>query len=118
MKERDLNWIEKMNIWAGALFLGGSLYWKSWRLSLSILIGFLIVVVNFWFLKKIIFSAFQKQSSKFKLAITLGLKYVVLFVSVGFSIIYFDLHMVGLLIGISTLVISIIGFAVKQAFLF
>ena len=100
MKEADLVWIEKLNWGIGAALLGGSLYWASWKLSLSILGGFLIMAINFLFLKKIIFSAFQKRGSKARLAIVLGLKYVLLFVSVGFSIIYFDLHLIGLLVGI------------------
>lgn len=116
MREADLGWIEKLNGVVGALLLGGSLYWMSWRLSLSILIGFLIIATNFWFLKKIIFSAFQKQKSKLRVAVALGVKYVLLFVSIGLSVIYFDLHMVGLLVGISTLVISIGVFSIKRVF--
>ncbi|MBI3018866.1 MAG: ATP synthase subunit I [Deltaproteobacteria bacterium] len=117
MKEADLNWIEKLNGVVGGAFLIGSLYWTSWKLSLSILIGFLIIAANFWFLKRIISSAFQRQGVKLKLAAALGIKYLLLFVSVGLAIIYFDLHVVGLLVGISTLVISIMAFAIKQSFL-
>ena len=121
MKEADLNWIERLNGVIGVAFLMGSVYWMSWKLTLSILIGFLVVGANFWFLKKIISAAFHQsartQSSKLKLGIALAVKYLVLFVSVGLSIIYFDLHMIGLLVGISTLVISIMIFAIKQSFL-
>src|SRR3989338_849219 len=118
MREPTLIWIEKLNWTIGAAFLIGSIYWTSWKLSLSIFLGFLIIAVNFWALKKAIFSAFQKQGSKTGLAISMGFKYMVLFGSIGFSIIYFDLHVVGLLVGISTLVIAIMAFAVKQSFLF
>lgn len=121
MKEADLHWIERVNTLIGGVFIIGSLYWMSWKLTLSILVGFLVVGANFWFLKKIILAAFHQgvraQGSKLKLGVALAVKYLLLFVSVGLSIIYFDLHMIGLLIGISTLVISIMAFAIKQSFL-
>ncbi|MBI2646395.1 MAG: ATP synthase subunit I [Deltaproteobacteria bacterium] len=121
MKETDLNWIERVNALIGGIFLIGSLYWMSWKLTLSILTGFLVVGANFWFLKKIILAAFYQgvraQGSKLKLGVALAVKYLLLFVSVGLSIIYFDLHMIVLLVGISTLVISIMTFAIKQSFL-
>ncbi len=121
MKEQDLLWIEKTNGLMGAGLLLVSLYWMSWRLSLSILIGFLIAAANFWVLKKVILKAFQKQSSgqvgKLKLGMALVFKYLLLFVSVGLSIIYFNLHMGGLLIGMSTLVISMMMLGLKHIFL-
>lgn len=125
MKENDLLWIERSNIIVGVILLIGSLYWASWKLTLSILMGFLIVGANFWILKKVVLKAFHQsaqggawtQGSGFKLGMALVVKYLLLFMSVGFAIIYFDLHIMGLLVGISTLVISIMGLGIKQIFL-
>ena len=100
--------IEKINFILGGMALLGSLYWTSPKLSFSILAGFLIVFINFWLLKTIIFKLLQEKSNKLRLAVVLGIKYVLLLALIGISITYFNLHVGGLLIGISTLVIAII----------
>lgn len=116
MKEDQLFWIEKTTIILAAIFSIGSLYYTSFKLTLSIVLGFLIVQINFWLLRRIVFGLIRTQPKKAKLLIGLALKYILLFSMLGAAIFYFNLHVIGLLVGISTLVVAIVLLGVKEAF--
>ena len=108
MNKKVLVGVEKANVFLASVAVLVSLYGRSFKLTFSIFLGFFIVAINFWFLKKIIFDLMDSKSNKVRLAVMLGIKYVMLLGLLGISIVYFNLHLVGLLVGISTLVIAII----------
>lgn len=114
MNIRDLIWIEKTNIILMLLAFAGSFLY-SLSVSISLFFGFLVMKIDFWVLKKMIYRLIQNSPARAVIGILLGLKYVALFTILGIVIVYFDLHPGGLLVGVSTLVVSIVLFGAKQA---
>ena len=114
MKSEQLLWTQRAHIIISAGILLGSLYFGHALLTGSILLGFLIVWVNFGLLKRAVLGGAEKNISKTRLSVLLIGKHLVLMAILGAAILYFNLHPMGLLIGVSTLVMAIILFALKE----
>lgn len=119
MKDRRLISIHRaMNV--GAIVVSaGSLYFGSFALTLSIFLGYLFIKINFWLLCLIVSSilrADSPQCKKGRLLTALIAKYVGLVVGGGLLLYYFDLHAIGLLIGMMTLIIAIGMLAMREIF--
>ena len=85
-----------------------SLFWKSAPLSLSILFGAVVSLSNLWMLERIYRQILLGPQNKGILFASVLGKYLLLIGILGISIVYFNLHLVGLLIGLSTLIGAIL----------
>lgn len=108
--------IEKTNFFLTILLLPMSFILGSWKMMVSLFLGFLIAGSNYWVLKRSIMSLLQNTPNKSIFLFILGAKYMVLLTFIGFLIIYFDLQMLGLLVGVSTLVLAILWNTVLHGF--
>lgn len=114
MKDKYLMAVEKNHIWISILFIFGSLFFRQWKMTFSVFLGVVIIMSSFWCLKKFILNWTQKTFSTTKLFFGLLAKYLLLMGILGGTIIYFDLHMIGLLIGISTLFMAIVMATIRE----
>jgi hypothetical protein len=112
---KKLTWIDYINIALCAAFLLGSLYFKSFQLTFSIFLGSVIITSNYWLLKRLYFRLISGGVNPLFLGLSFFLKYMLLIALLALSVLYFNLHMMGLLIGISTLVVAVMIFAAKEA---
>lgn len=117
MKDERLVWIGRfMNIIALTLILA-SLFFNSFGLTLSIFLGFIFMKVNFWLLQRVLSPLLRSSGTEMRTGryvMILITKYIGLIAVGALLLYYFDLHAVGLLIGMTTLVGAIIGLAMRE----
>lgn len=120
MKDNRLTSIDRaMNVIA-LLTVLVSLFFNSFLLTLSIVLGFIFMKVNFWLLKIVASSLFRPSETEIKKGRLMALlitKYLGLVLAGAVLLYYFDLHAVGLLIGMTTLVAAIGIAAMREVFL-
>jgi len=115
--------LKQVELWSLAwmiLSVIASLTFKQPIVSLSIFIGFLFSVANYWILKRLLGNVFLGSKTSLgmtpiKLISLLVIKYIAMFALLGLCVIYFNLHLLGLLIGVSSLVLAIVSVAAKEA---
>jgi hypothetical protein len=120
MKDDRLKWIHRaMNIVALISVLA-SLFFGSFVLTLSVFLGYLFIKINFWLLCLIVSSISDAGSNELKkgrLIAVLIAKYVGLVAGGAALLYFFDLHFIGLLIGMTTLTIAIGMLAMRKIFI-
>lgn len=98
----------------------GSLVFGSFVLTFSIFLGYFFIKINFWLLCLIVSSISHVSSNDLKkgrLIAILIAKYIGL-VAAGAALLYFfNLHLIGLLIGMTTLTIAIGMLAMREIFI-
>ena len=105
-----------MNI-AALVLLAGSLYFSSFVLTLSIVLGYLFVKINFWLLCLIVSQTQSISHARGRLIAILIAKYIGLVAAGAVLLYFFDLHLIGLLIGTMTLTIAIGMLAMREIFI-
>ncbi len=120
MKDDRLKWIHQaMNIIALISVLA-SLIFGSFVLTLSVFLGYLFIKINFWLLCLIVSSISDAGSNELKkgrLIAVLIAKYIGLVAGGAALLYFFDLHFIGLLIGMTTLTIAIGMLAMREIFI-
>lgn len=101
--------IEKGNIVVATILSILAFSFVSMSMAISIAVGALIAALNFSLLRILMAGLLFGVGNKTFLALLLFLKFMILFGVLAVAIIYFDLHLLGILIGLSSLVISIFG---------
>lgn len=115
MKDDRLKWIHQaMNIIALISALG-SLVFGSLVLTLSVFLGYLFIKINFILLCLIV-SSISQASSKGRLIAVLIAKYIGLVAAGAVLLYFFNLHLIGLLIGMTTLTVAIGMLAMREIF--
>jgi hypothetical protein len=111
---RKLLAIEKRSAQFLVLTLLGSLWFQSWAVSLGLILGGAIALLNFRWLRRILggYVFAQKKYSLFQLAGKFFALLLVIFVVIRFV----RVNPLALLIGISTLVLGIVFEVVRQSF--
>ncbi len=93
-----------------AIFLTVSLIFMSYRFTLGILLGGLISIINYYWLYQGLRKAFQRVTDRTKSAVVLKyyIRLAVTAIVLFFVITRTPVDVIGLIIGLSTVVISII----------
>jgi hypothetical protein len=104
--------IEKMSIYIGAALAAGSLLFRSLPMTLGVVLGGLVVILNFRWLRRLIERALTKKGGlKKALYAEYALK-LILFLGVVGVVVYYrkslwDVDPLGFLVGLSTVFIAI-----------
>jgi len=111
-----LNLIERYNILILILMLLITALFHSLAITLGVLLGGLLTVINFYWLRRIIEKAFLKdQTRKNIFFVIYGLKFLLLLISVTLIIYIFQdkINIFAFLAGLSTVIFSIMLWAIK-----
>ncbi len=108
-QERRLRRIQYLSLGWWALFLiGGGIIYHSFPITLGIFLGGLIVVLNFFWLTRLVRRAFQKKEKPTKgFFVKFGLKFFLLLAIVAFVIYFTPVNPIAFLIGLSVSVCGI-----------
>lgn len=120
MKDERLVWIDRVMNLIVLVTMLASLFFDSYVLTLSIFLGFAFMKVNFWLLQMIISPLLRSSETEIKkgrFVVVLMTKYIGLIGAVVLLLYYFDLQVIGLLIGMTTLVAAIGMLAVREILL-
>lgn len=94
-----------------AVLLVGGLVWQGIDFALGVLLGCGIVALNFWWTRRVVSKALAGDYPKLRLWVSFfakfGLTVVILFV----AILHLNINPVGILVGISSLVVTGFAFA-------
>lgn len=116
VNEKDLDQTQTFQGGIALVLALGSLFFNQIYLTLSILLGFFLVWANFWLLRKLVAGLLHKNIGRTRLFLIFIVKYIGLMGLLGGSIIYFDLHLIGLLIGVSSLMVAVVAVSMKRLF--
>lgn len=106
-KESRLTSIQRNNIIILLVFTLGSVVYKSSAVTLGVFLGGVIVILNFWFLRRIIEGGLKKGDNVVALVLSYFFKFAAL-VAIIFVVIYSGIvNTLGLIIGLSTVFIGI-----------
>ena len=106
-EESRLTSIQRNNIIILLVLTLGSIVYKSYAVTLGVFLGGAIVILNFWFLRKIIEGGFKKGDNVAAFALSYFFKFAAL-VAIIFGVIYSGIvNTLGLIIGLSTVFIGI-----------
>lgn len=109
-QEGRLRRIQILGIVYGILFLIlGGLIFRSFHVILGLILGSLIVVLNFFWLTRLVRNAFQKKKRPSKVFfVKFGLKFFLLLAIVGLVIYFTPVNPFAFLVGLSVSVFGII----------
>ncbi len=110
-QERRLRRIQfvSLGLWVLFLIVGGILY-HSLPVMLGLFLGGLIVVLNFYWLTRLVRRAFQERKKPTKIFfVKFGLKFFLLLAIVALVIYFTPVHPIAFLIGLSVSVFGIMG---------
>lgn len=106
MSDRHLNRVMLRAGLFGVVVLAGSLFWRSWPISLGVAAGVALALVNFWAQRRLVGSMISSRRQGaaaglfvFKLAILFGVLYALIAVA--------GLDAIALMAGFSVLVVAI-----------
>ncbi len=107
---RILGPVEKKTIILLFILLMGSTYFRSLRISVSLLVGGLIGLLSFWILRRGIEGIVQRQQESGEVLRTsfFILKYPILLGLIAFLVLKTPLHIVAWVIGFLSLVLAIL----------
>ena len=106
-KEQRITSIERNNAIILAVLTLGSVYFKSLSVTLGVLAGGIIIIVNFWFLRKIVERIIKKADKGAFFAFSYIFKFTAL-LAILFAIIYSGIvDIIGLIVGLSTVFLGI-----------
>lgn len=106
-EESRLASIQRNNIIILLVLTLGSIVYKSSAVTLGVFLGGVIVILNFWFLRRIIEGGFKKGDNVVALVLSYFFKFAAL-VAIIFVVIYSGIvNTLGLIIGLSTVFIGI-----------
>ncbi len=115
MNQEILGRIEKTNLWVLGILLVLSSFYQSLGITLSILVGGIVMTINFYILKGIIKSILFSQKPALKrFTYKITLKSLFLYGLVGVTIFYFGIRIIPFSLGISTLVFAIFFVGIKE----
>lgn len=103
--------IEKRNLFILFLFVVGSIYFLSSRITISVLLGGGIAVLNFRWLAVKLSSLVEEKEKVEKSGMILFalLKYPLLFLVIGFLFLKTPIHIIGFMIGFASLIFAILS---------
>jgi len=106
VSERHLNTVMLRAGLFGLVVVAGSLFWRSWAISLGVVAGVLLALVNFWAQRRLVGSMIQNHQRGAaaglfvaKLGILFGVLYALIAVA--------ELDAIALMAGFSVLVVAI-----------
>ena len=106
-KEQRIPSIERNNAIILAVLTLGSIYFKSLAVTLGVLAGGIIIIVNFWLLRKIVERIIKKADKGAFFALSYIFKFIALS-AILFAIIYSGVvDIIGLIVGLSTVFLGI-----------
>ena len=106
-EESRLASVQRNNIIILLVLTLGSIVYKSSAVTLGVFLGGVIVILNFWFLRRIIEGGFKKGDNVVALVLSYFFKFAAL-VAIIFVVIYSGkVNTLGLIIGLSTVFIGI-----------
>ncbi|MFH2012627.1 MAG: ATP synthase subunit I [Pseudomonadota bacterium] len=106
-EESRLTSIQRNNVIILLVLTLGSIFYRSFAVTMGVLLGGCIIILNFWFLRKIIEGGFKKRDNAAAFAVSYFFKFAAL-VAVIFFIIYSGIvNTLALVVGLSTVFISI-----------
>lgn len=117
MKDERLVWMGRVMNLIVLIMMLASLFFGSFVLTFSIFLGFAFMKVNFWLLQMILSPLLRSSETgikKGRFVVVLMTKYIGLIGAGALLLYYFDLHLIGLLIGMTTLVTSIGMLAMRE----
>lgn len=108
---QDWKKIEKRNLFILFLFVVGSIYFLSPRITISVFLGGAIAILNFRLLALKLSSLVEEKEKveKSSLIIFALLKYPLLFLVVGFLILKTPIHLIGFMFGFTSLIFAILS---------
>ena len=104
-EDRHLDRVMRRTATLGLVAVAVSVYWRSWSISLGVLAGVALAMLNFWALRRLVSSliARGKMSAGAGFVIKLGVVFGALFVLIK----VLGLDAIGLMAGFSVLVVAI-----------
>jgi hypothetical protein len=106
-KEQRITTIERNNAIVLAVLTLGSIFFKSLTVTLGVLVGGIIIIVNFWFLHKIVERIIKKADKGAFFAFSYIFKFIAL-IAILFAVIYSGfVDILGLIVGLSTVFFGI-----------
>lgn len=99
--------IEKKNLMILPVLTLGSIWCQSPRVTLGVLLGGGIAILNFWLLRRIIQGGLRSRENRPAFAISYVLKFTALAVVVYLIVCFHVVDALGFVIGLSTLFVSI-----------
>jgi hypothetical protein len=93
------------------LLIGGSFFWQGIDFSIGVLLGSGIVSLNLWWTRRVVFKALRDDHPKARLWISFLFKFGLTVVILFIAILRLNIDPVGILVGISSLVITGFAFA-------
>ena len=107
-EESRLTSIQRNNVIILLVLTLGSVVYKSSAVTLGVFLGGVIVILNFWFLRRIIEGGLKKGDNVVALVLSYFFKFAAL-VAIIFVVIYSGIvNTLGLTIGLSTVFIGIV----------
>lgn len=106
MSERHLNRVMLRAGLFGLVVIAGSLFWRSWSISLGVVAGVLLALVNFWAQRRLVGSMIenrQRGAAAGLFVVKLGVLFGVLYALIAVA----GLDAIGLMAGFSVLVVAI-----------
>ncbi|MDY6853896.1 MAG: ATP synthase subunit I [Thermodesulfobacteriota bacterium] len=106
-KEQRMTAIERNNAIIFAVLALGSIFFKSLAVTLGVVIGGIIIIVNFWFLRKIAERIIKKSDKGAFFVFSYIFKFIAL-IAILFVVIYSGIvDIIGLIVGLSTVFLGI-----------
>ena len=100
-------WIKSLV--SGLLILLGSVIWASPRAGISVAVGILLALANFWLLERLVSGILNRQATSSKrLLLTFATKILILFGLIGLVVLKMPLDMAFFLLGLSCVVAGIV----------
>lgn len=103
--DQQLDRVMRLTAMLGVVVVLGSLYWQSWRISVGVLAGVVVAMVNFWALRRLVASLIAQGKLSagagfvFKFGAILGVLFILIRV--------LGLNAIAVVSGFSTLVVAI-----------
>ncbi len=113
MTEGSLSTVEKINVVVAIVLSALGFYHSSW-MATSIAIGAAIAAINFRLLRILVRGLLSGKGNKAILSGLLFLKFMILFGVLAVVVIVFNCHLLGILVGLSSLLISFFGVFIRR----
>lgn len=113
-ESRKLSRIEKRSLQILAILLLGSLIWRSWPVSLGLILGGAVILLNFRWLWHIMGKVLLEKKGIH--AIQILLKFAALLITFYLIFRFTGIHPIAFIIGVSVLFISILSEILRESF--
>ena len=101
-------------LWGVGIFLVAGAFWYNTDFLIAVSIGVVIVIVNFVLTRKAVGQLVNNGNTKNKMLFLYLLKMGVSAILIYFAILHFEVSPIGILLGISSLIIAIFLYTIKR----